>query len=247
MQKIIFVSIILVALIVIFGPEVAPEDFQLAKISDSIKNSDVIIIFNSGGWGNTPMEKAEDFAPIIAGIQATLNDWGYESVVIPYNRTKNDFLGRIAAIREFFNRFEYSSNNLAEKIEIISRSFPDKKIIIAGLSSGGAFVSKTYEKISGEMKSSVLAITAGTPFWTKNPDSDNILQLDNDGKDTLAVGDAPSLFLALFETPLKWIKAKITGSNLSFWKAFHASGHDYYWQSSEVSPRIIAFLNAKIR
>jgi len=247
MQKIIFSLIILVTLIILLGPEVVPDDFQLSKISDSVKNSDVIIIFNSGGWGNTPLEKAKDFTPIIDGIQATLNDWGYKSVVIPYTRTKTDFLGKVAAVREFFNRFEHSSDNLAEKIEILGESFPDKKIIIAGLSSGGTFVSKTYEKISGDMKDSVVAIAAGTPFWTEKPESDNVLQLDNDGKDTLVVGNAESLFLSLFETPFKWLKAKITGNNLSFWKAFHASGHDYCWQSSEVSHRIIAFLNAKIK
>ncbi|MDD2696746.1 MAG: hypothetical protein PHE52_01135 [Candidatus Pacebacteria bacterium] len=247
MQKIILISIVLLGLVVLFGPEAVPDDFQLPEILDSTRNSDVIIIFNSGGWGNTPPENAEDFTPIIEGIQKTLNDWGYKSVVIPYTRTKNDFLGKITAIREFFNRFEHSSDNLADKIETLGESFPDKKIIIAGLSSGGTFVNKTYEKISGEMKDSVLAITAGTPFWTENQDSDNILQLDNNGKDTLAIGDADSLFLSLFETPFKWIKAKISGKNLSFWKAFHASGHDYYWPSPEVSPKIITFLYAKIR
>jgi len=247
MQKIIFALIILTALLILFGPEVVPDDFQLSKISDSVKNSDVIIIFNSGGWGNTPLEKAEDFMPIITGIQSTLNDWGYKSVVIPYTRTRTDFLGKIAAIREFFNRFEYSSNNLAEKIETIGKSFPDKKIIIAGLSSGGTVVTRTYEKISGDMNDSVVAIAAGTPFWTEKSESDNILQLDNNGKDTLVAGDAELLFFSLFETPFKWLKAKITGKNLSFWKSFHALGHDYYWQSSEVSPRIITFLNAKIR
>ncbi len=46
--------------------------------------TDVIIIFNSGGWGNTPLEKAEDFATIIRGIQETLNQWGYNSIVVSY-------------------------------------------------------------------------------------------------------------------------------------------------------------------
>ena len=78
-------------LVFLFGPEVVPENFQPQEILEISQNTDVIIIFNSGGWGDTPFEEAKDFAPIIEGIQETLEDLGYNSLVIPYKRTKMIF------------------------------------------------------------------------------------------------------------------------------------------------------------
>jgi hypothetical protein len=233
MKEIIITLVILIGLFFLFGPEVIPDNFQLKEITDTVTNSDIVIIFNSGGWGNTPLEKAEDFAPIIEGIQETLNEWGYKSVVIPYARTKDNLFGKMTGMREFFNSFQNSSEDLADRIEFLSKNLPDKKFIIAGLSNGAAFVNETHGKISEEVKNSVYTIAAGTPFWTETIDSDNILQLDNNGKDSLAKGDVKSLLLSLIEVP--------------FSKAFYAPGHAYLWSSSEISSQIITFLEDKFR
>jgi hypothetical protein len=214
------------ALFFLFGPETIPDNFQPPEILVAVDDSDVVIIFNSGGWGNTPIEKAEDFAPIIEGIQETLSGWGYKSVVIPYNRTKNNFFGRIRGIREFLNQFKNSSEDLAE-------SLPDKKIIVAGLSNGATFVTETHKKISEKVRDSVYTVAVGTPFWAKTIDSDNILQLDNIGKDSLVRGDVKSLILSLIKTP--------------FVGRFYAIGHDYFWGSPEVNSQIAAFLEDKFQ
>lgn len=233
LKYLILISVILSGLIFLFGPEVIPDNFQPQEILNVAANSDVIIIFNSGGWGNTPLEKAEDFAPIIEGIQQTLNEWGYNSVVIPYIRTKDNFWGRVTGAKEFFNSFRNSSKDLAKEVELLGKKFPDKKIIVAGLSAGGTFVNETIKKISNTVQNSVYAITAGTPFWTEKLKSENILQLDNNGKDTLAIGEVKSLLLSL-------IKAPFTGK-------FYAPGHDYFWSSAEVNSQIVSFLENKFR
>ena len=247
LKYLILISVILFSLFFLFGPEVIPDNFQSQEILNVVANSDVIIIFNSGGWGDTPVEKAEDFTPIIKGMQQTLNEWGYNSVVIPYMRTKDNFWGRVTGAKEFFNSFRNSSKDLAEEVELLGKKFPDKKIIMAGLSSGGTFVTETYEKISGEVKDSVYAITVGTPFWEKPLESDNILQLDNNGKDTLSVGDVKSLLLSLIKTPFRWLFSEVSGYYLTFSEAFHAQGHDYSWSSSEVGSKIVSFLENNFR
>jgi len=250
MRKIKYFIIFLVALggfFFLFGPEVVPENFQTQEILSLASNTDVIIIFNSGGWGNTPLEKAKDFAPIIEGIQDTLEDLGYNSLVIPYKRTKNDFLGKIAGARDFFNSFKSSSKILTEDLEILVEKTPNKKIIIAGLSAGGVLVDETMEKISQKSKDSVYAIAVGVPFWHDNFESENILLLDNNGKDSLAKGDTKSLISALVKAPFKWISSKLSGQNLTFSQAFHASGHDYLWSSPEVGLQIVSFLEDKFR
>ena len=99
-KRFIFFLVILCGLFFLFGPEVNPENLQPQELLNLATQNDVIIIFNSGGWGNTPLEKAEDFAPIIEGIEKTLKDWGYNSLVIPYIRTKDDFLGKITGRSE---------------------------------------------------------------------------------------------------------------------------------------------------
>lgn len=214
---------------------------------DSIAKSDVIIVFNSGGWGYTPFEKAEDFAPIVQEIKTNLEQWGYNSVIIPYTRTQNNFFGRITALKEFFNYFELNSQILSEKTEDLLKQFPDKKIILAGLSQGGTFVEETIGKISKESKKSVYGIAVGTPFWAKPIESDNIIRITNEGKDVLSKGSFEVLLAALVKAPLKWTFSKLKGDNIAFSHSFNAKGHMYNWSSSEVGPEIISFLEKKLK
>jgi len=244
-KRFIFFLVILCGLFFLFGPEVNPENLQPQELLNLATQNDVIIIFNSGGWGNTPLEKAEDFAPIIEGIEKTLKDWGYNSLVIPYIRTKDDFLGKITGAKDFLSSFKSSSEILAEKVEFLVEQFPDKKIIMAGFSSGAALVDETIEEISEN--SQIYAIEVGTPFWAETFESENILQLNNNGKDSLSAGEIRTLLFTLIKAPVKWISSKVSGQNLPFSQAFHAPGHDYFWSSPEVGPQIVTFLENKIR
>jgi len=248
MQKIkqfIIISVIIFSLFFLFGLEVIPDNFQLQEVLEAAKNSDVIIIFNSGGWGNTPLQEAEDFVPIVEGIEKTLSGWGYNSLVIPYTRTKDDLSGKITGAKDFLNSFQTSSEILAEKVNFLTESLPDKKIIMAGLSAGGALVNKTMEKISE--KSQVFAIEAGVPFWHEKFESENVLQLNNDGKDSLSVGEIKTLLFSLAKAPLKWILAKMNGEDLTFSQAIRAPGHEYFWDSPEVGPQIVSFLKNRFK
>ncbi len=241
----ILISVILGSFFFLFAPEVFPENFQFQEILNPTINSDVIIIFNSGGWGNTPLEKAEDFAPIIEGIQATLEEWGYKSLVIPYLRTENSFSGKITGAKDFLSSFQSSSEILAEKVEFLAENLPDKKIIMAGLSSGAVLVNETIEEISEN--SQIYAIEVGIPFWTETFESENILQLNNNGKDSLSAGEIKTLLFTLIKAPFKWISSKMSGQSLPFSQALHAPGHDYFWDSPEVGSQIVTFLENKIR
>lgn len=206
---------------------------------------DVVIIFNSGGWGNTPIEEAEDFAPIIEGMKKTLNQLGYNSIVIPYNRTKDNLFGRIEGTREVLNSFQFQSKILAVQIEDFLENNQGTKVIMAGLSMGGSFVNQTMENLSEETQNYVYAVIAGVPFWTEPFESDSILQLDNDGKDSLAEGNVKSLTLSLIKSPFKWLFSKFNGQNFKFSQALQVPGHDYKWPSSETGPKIVNFLKEK--
>jgi len=244
-KKIIITSVILTGIVFLFIPEVSPNNYQIEEILKDAANADVVIVFNSGGWGNTPLERAEDFQSIISGIQTTLNEWGYKSIVIPYNRTKESFLGRLTGARDFLTSFNNSAEDFSEKIDLIVEKLPDKKIIITGLSNGGTLINKAYDNISQKVQDSIYAVSVGTPFWSKKSQSDNILQVNNGGKDVLSEGNIGSLLLAFIKTPFSWVFSKIKSQNLKFSEAFHAPGHNYSWDSPEVGPEIVTFLEKK--
>jgi len=235
------------SLFFIFTPNFFPENLQLKEFFNSSSQSDVFIIFNSGGWGNTPLQDAEDFAPIIEGVQETLNEWGLNSIVVPYIRTKDNLLGKITAAKDMSRSFQYQSNELAKEIEEFLEQNPGKKIIMAGLSNGAAFVDETMEKLPLKTKNTVFAIETGIPFWKKPFNSENILRLDNKGKDALSEGEIKTLFSVLLKAPFKWFSAKISGDDLTFSQAFQVPGHGYPWNSATVGPQIVNFLEDKIR
>jgi predicted esterase len=244
-KKIILTSVVLASLVFLFAPPKFPENFQFQEILNStLSPQEVVIIFNSGGWGNTPFDKAEDFAPIIKGIQETLTKLGLNSVVIPYERTKNNFFGKITAVKEMRQSFQDQAEKLAGDINEYLRQNPGKKIIMAGLSNGGAFVNETMKKISNDLKDNVLVIEAGTPFWAKSKDFQNVLRLDNEGKDALSKGEIKILISSLIRVPLKWILAKILAENLSLSQISNQYlTHEYKW--NEVAPQITSFLESK--
>lgn len=246
-KKITLILIISGGVFFLFAPEVFPDNFQFQEIFSSASNIDVIIIFNSGGWGNTPLQEAEDFAPIIEGIKTTLENWGYNSLVVPYVRTKDDIIGKITGLKDFVKGFEFSAEILDEKIEFLTKSLPDKKIILAGLSNGGALVEETIARIPEENKDSVYGISVGIPFWHKISERENILFLDNNGNDTLAKGELGPLVSSLIKAPFKWVLANVKGEDITFSRAIQVPGHEYSWQSAEVSSQIITFLEENIR
>ena len=247
---ILLIFIFLVVVQGIKGTRISDYDnkrlFQYAysnfKISDDKK---ILVVFDSGGWGNTPVEKANDFGSVINGVKKTLNDMGYSVVVVSYNRTKNGFLGKLNGLEEIIDSFKFQSNQLADQIEHFLKNRPKSDVVMIGLCTGGGFVNETMRKISYKFKSRVYAIEAGVPFWIDSTQSRNIIKLDNNGRDSLATGQLGVLTLSLLKAPERWFLAKIKGENISLPYTINAPGHKYSWKSPEVGPKIVSFLETK--
>jgi hypothetical protein len=204
---------------------------------------DALIIFNSGGWGHTSLEKATDFRSIIFGIQEELNQWGYKSLIIPYNRTKESLIGKVADFREVLSFFRSQSKYLAEQIDDFLTDYPDKKVIMTGLSMGAFFVDEVMKRVRN--KSSVLVIKVGVPFYSDRFSSKNVLEV-NDERDALALGKTRVLISTFLRGARKWILAKIKREPLSFGKATNIPGHFYSWESVETKQQIITFLKDRL-
>ncbi|XOB41207.1 MAG: hypothetical protein ACKKMP_01520 [Candidatus Nealsonbacteria bacterium] len=239
--KLITFIILLTGLFFLLGE--VPDNSRFEAALSSISENNIVIIFNSGGWGDTPPEEASDLTPIIDGIQETLSHLGYNSIVVPYTRTKESFLGRVEGVRETLSLFPKQSQKLANEIEVFIKSHPENKIIMAGLSNGAIFVNRTIMKVSENQRNSVFAVEVGTPFWEKVLDSDNVLLLNNKGKDALSEMNLKILISAFLKSPCKWISAQILREELSFSEALYLPGHYYSWDN--VALEVESFLEAR--
>jgi len=206
------------------------------------EESDVVIVFNSGGWGTVPFDKAFDFSPIINETKKIIEDDNYKVSIVQYYRTEETFFAKIAALREVFLNFPDSSKVFSQKIKEFLKNNPNDKVILAGLSNGASFVDAAMVDLK-EDNDSVFAIELGAPFWKKNTKSNNILSLNNQA-DILSNGKLGQLLIAVIKAPIIWTYSNITGDRMSFGEAIHIDGHDYYWP--QVKNELTSFVEAKI-
>lgn len=214
---------------------------ELKKAGES---SDVIIIFNAGGFGTVDLERAYDFKPIIDNLEQTIKDMNYTVSIVPYYRTRETLLGKVGYLKEMFFEFPKHSKNMASQIKEFLKENPDDKILMAGLSNGAAFVSSTINDL-GEVPDNVLAIELGAPFWSDKNTSDQVLFLDNDGEDSLTVGNKKEIITSFIKAPFKWTYSRIINKKISLAEAIEAPGHHYYWDN--IKDDVIVFVENKLK
>jgi len=206
------------------------------------KESDVVIIFNSGGWGTVPFDRAFDFSPIINETKKIIESHNRKVSVVQYYRTGESFFVKIASLRDVLFNFPDSSRVFADRVEEFLRANPDDKVIMAGLSNGAAFVDAAMADL-GKDKDSVLAIELGAPFWKKNTKGENILALNNQA-DILANGRLGQILFTLIKIPFVWAYSNLSGKHVSFFEVMHIDGHDYSWP--EVKVKLTDFVEANL-
>lgn len=206
------------------------------------ETSDVVIIFNSGGWGTVSFEQAFDFNPIINETKRIIEGKNYKVSVVQYYRTNENFFAKVAALREVFFNFPDSSKVFASRIDEFLEKNPSDKIVMAGLSNGASFVDAAMDDLK-DKQDSVWAIELGAPFWKKNTKSENIISLNNQA-DILANGKLGQILLSLVKTPFVWAYSNIMGNHISMSQAMHVPGHDYSWQ--QVKDNLTSFIEKEL-
>jgi len=244
-KYLIYSLVFLGGMFFLLSPEVLPGNAQFKEVFSSSPQSDIIVVFNSGGWGNTPLEEAQDFAPIIQGIQDTVSQWGYNSIVVPYERTESSFLGKVSGAKETFRLFKKQAQDFSQDIDGFLKRNPGKKVIIAGLCNGGIFANRIMKNIPSSLENQVFAVEVGVPFWEEPSSPGNILMVNDSKEDPLSRGEAKTLFSTLFKGMSKWSLAQISGENVSIAQFFYMPGHQYTWP--EVQPEVVSFLERKLR
>lgn len=222
--------------------DVTPGPAREQSLRDLAASKDVVIYFNSGGWGNTPVEQATDFTPVLYGVRDTLEQQGCSTVIIPFERTTSGISGKVEDFKDFVVSFKYSGQALANEVNFITGTFPGKKVVIVGYSNGGALTEKAMQGLRDN--TSVYAVVAGVPKWYQSYSSNRILILTNSGQDQYSAGNIGALAVAVVEAPFKWLRAKIEHRPLNFARAIEIPGHQYPWTSGEVGPPITRFIDS---
>jgi pimeloyl-ACP methyl ester carboxylesterase len=201
---------------------------------------DVIIIFNPGGWGNATLEQSKDFTPILLNIQATLRGLGYSSLLVVYNRTAAGFSGEVTGLKGLISDFRDTAQVQAKDISSLTKSYPEKHILLTGFSNGGGLTARTMDDLQG--LPGVCSIVAGAAGWHKTEGSSTRLVLNNNGRDTLTAADPVSLLIGTLESPFRLLWAKLNGKPMPLGLSLQFPGHEYQWSSQEVGPPIVEFL-----
>lgn len=213
---------------------------QLLAMYTEVKDLDVVIVFNSGGWGWNLTDETPGWASILDGITSQLERQGYHSLVLNYRRTGNGITGCIKEFYEALARYPHKAKDLAWRVEFLTDHLPNLRIIVAGESTGTVISDKTMVILKD--KAQVYSIQTGTPFWHKPTALDRTLLMNSNGRgvDTFSYGNVPAMIWA---TVKGWFGLTSPednpGSILSWLKA---PGHDYSWQYPGVCTEVQKFL-----
>jgi len=198
--------------------------------------SDVIIIFNSGGWGTVSYKKAYDLNPFLKCIKNHFKKKNLKVSVIQYFRTEDHLIGKLGYLKDYAYNFEKQAKEIAK---IISKT--KKKVVLLGLSNGALIVDEIMERVK---KKNVFSIELGKPFFGIHSKNKNIL-LINDYEDDLSNGKKIALFKSIFVyAPMNWVKSFFLGENLSLSKMVKVKGHNYPIEKHK--EKVISFMEQKI-
>jgi hypothetical protein len=215
------------------------------KILAAAAKNEVVIVYNGGGWGDYPLEKARDFAPILEAIQEILHQLGYRTTTVAYHRTLPGLAGRMAGIKEQLNSFPHTAEVQRRDIEEACRQYPGAKFLLIGFSLGGGLSARTLRSLNG--RTGVLGITVGVPGWFETYQSEKSLVLNNRSRDPLTTGDFRCIAINVIKSPWVWLRARMTGRPISYALAFQFPYHEYPWASPFVGPPIARFLASQLK
>ncbi len=204
------------------------------------KEHDVVVMFNPGGWGWKSLDDSPDWSGIAAGMKAELEASGYNPLLLNYRRSNGNLKSYVDEFMAILDLCPVKANELAARIEFLTRHTPGLKVIAAGESNGTIICDQVMSILSHHP--SVYSIQTGTPFWHKVENVDRTLIINDNGliPDTFHKGDVFIIISTNLEIMYGYRDpAQDTGTILNL---FDAPGHAYSWRNFSVRSRIQDFL-----
>ncbi|MDY6833724.1 MAG: hypothetical protein SVY53_02865 [Chloroflexota bacterium] len=203
---------------------------------------DIVIIYNSGGWGRVPELDDEEWGEVVASTAGVLEDLGYSTKRIPYGRTENSVSGYYGETKAVLDEMPAKARQLAAEVQLLTQNNPHTRVIITGLSQGAAYTNKVMTLLKSNEQ--VYGIEAGCPFYCSPLQSERTLIIEDNGVegDAFADGDAMVLLGCLFDAHLNWALDGFAGGPMKLGGYFDPPGHSYEWHYPGVGQRITEFL-----
>ena len=218
---------------------------QLLATYEQAKDRDVVIFFNSGGWGWNLAEASPGWLSILSGVQFELKRLGCETLVLNYQRTENNFIGRVDEFVSMISLYPDKARDLALQVEFLTKHIPDLKVILAGESDGTIICDMTMSILKDNPR--VFSIQTGPPFWHKQRAWERSLVLKSSGlgPDVFAQGDLFAMLAASLEDFFGFPRDGASSGNIMY--HIGAPGHDYWWYYPGVYTEVIDFLDRNFK
>jgi len=204
------------------------------------REKDVVVFFNSGGWGWNLTKETPGWASILDGIKSQLDKLGYSSLLLNYRRTSSGILGCFKEFTQAVARYPQKSAELAKRVEFLTDHIPDISVIVAGESTGTVISDKTMGLLKDDSR--VYSIQTGKPFWHKPVPSERTLLMTSNGQgiDTFSYGNVPAMIWATVKGWFGMTSPDDNPGDILSW--LKAPGHDYSWEYPGVCSEVVGFL-----
>ncbi len=215
---------------------------QLVATYMEARDRDVVVLYNSGGWGWNLTKDSPGWASILEGIKSQLEKQGYNPLVLTYRRTSRGIWGCVKEFFEAANHYPHKAWDQAERVEFLTHHIPNLKIIVAGESTGTVISDRTMGFLKDEPR--VYSIQTGTPFWYKPIVLGRTLLMNSNGRgiDTFSHGNITAMVWATFKGWFGLTSPDENPGNILSW--LKAPGHDYSWQYPGVCSEVVKFLDS---
>jgi hypothetical protein len=213
---------------------------QLVAMYMRARESDIVIIFNSGGWGWNLTQETPGWSSILEGIKTELENLGYHSVMLNYRRTSSGLRGCVREFVEAARQYPNKAEDLAVRLEFLAEHLPEVKIIVAGESTGTVITDKTMKLL--EKNEQVYSIQTGTPFWHTSAEGERTLLMNTNGRavDTFSGGNIPVMIWTSIKSWLGISSPEQEPGDILSW--LKAPGHHYSWEYPGVYNEVVEFL-----
>jgi len=209
---------------------------------EEAEGKDVVLIWNSGGWGRKPLEDDPDWVEIFSGIESELGDMGYSTVTLSYIRSENNLRGLLREIMGSLIHFPSRAEELADEVDLLTESNSDCKVILLATSNGAIFVNEVMKHLEDNPR--VYSIQTSRLFWYRASTAQRSL-LINDNGETNDVLSSGNIWSIIRENALRFpTTEKPPGGSVMLGNRYlEAPGHEYMWDLPEVRAEIISFLH----
>jgi len=219
------------------------EDFadQLVASYLEVQDKDIMVVFNSGGWGWNVPEDSPGWGSILDGIKSELESMGYNSVVLNYRRTSDTVRGVLKEFGEAATHYPSKAKDLACRVDFLTAHVPHLQVIVAGESNGSVVSDEAMAMLQDNPQ--VYSIQTGTPFWYRAVPRERTLVLNDNGvvPDTFSHLDVGAILSASFKSMLGLSTEEVPAGTIL--EHIKAPGHDYSWHYASVCRQITRFLD----